>query len=200
MNYSNNNEKNKIFGLLPSNTNLILAHSYADPYSIINRENLNELNKKLNFDMSLLVDLFGSEIALVSNAINKKSISSDTWFLLQFKNPGRASNYLKQIAQNTGSNYSEEVNGHLIRKIKYNNLIPSLFGNAYSAIEHSWYVFLEDFVVFGNSEASLKKLLRHYDSGKTLDLNENFRQFSDNLSDSYSVLLMLKPSEQLEPC
>ncbi len=191
---SNDTKKNLVFRILPFNSNMVLGVRFSDIYQVIDPAVLKKLNADLNFDLSMFLDNCNGEMILGSNAHNQKAISSNSWFFLRVENPSRAKQYLNRISQNTGIKTTEKISGHTLREIGHKNLIPNLFGKAYSVIENTWYVMLEDFVVFGNSSESLKKLVRHYESGKTLDLNENFKQFSDNLSDTYIVLLYLKPS------
>ncbi|MEJ2593967.1 MAG: hypothetical protein P8100_02285 [bacterium] len=50
-------------------------------------------------------------------------------------------------------------------------------------------------MVFANSRESLINLVRMYETGKTLDLNENFKTLSDNIGASSNLLLYLKPQE-----
>ncbi|MCF6319085.1 MAG: hypothetical protein L3J83_07380, partial [Proteobacteria bacterium] len=56
------------------------------------------------------------------------------------------------------------------------------------------YTFIGDYAVFANSQSSLVNLINYVETGKTLDLNDNFKAFSNNISSQSNLLLYFKPS------
>ncbi len=50
-------------------------------------------------------------------------------------------------------------------------------------------------MVFANSESSLINLINYFETGKTLDLNDNFKEFSDNISSQSNLLVYIKPGQ-----
>ncbi len=101
--------------------------------------------------------------------------------------------YLKLISTNTGVNKGYKNGQYITREIKAKNFCSELFGKSYSIIENTWFTIIGDFVIFGNSRESLNQIIRYYDSGKTLDLNEDFKEFRDNISGSSNISIYVSP-------
>ena len=186
-------EKLKVFGLIPFNTNFLIDQESDELKKIIHQEKLKALKPALKEEMIKLLDVSGPEMALVSNAYNQSTIRTNSWFLIKTKDPGKARQILNRISTLSGKNSGENYNGHQIKDAGQKNLIPGLFGKAFKNIQNSWYSVLDDFIIFGNSSASLKKLIRYYESGKTLDMNENFNLFSDNIWDASNLWFYFRP-------
>lgn len=188
---SSGNEVIRAFGIIPFNTNLLIDLEHEDIKTLINQKNLAKLNKSFTPSIGKLMDVCGPEVAYAANATTKSSVSSNSWFLLRMKDHSKAKQYLIQIMALQTQDKAINFNGHIIRNLGIKNLVPQLFGKVFKTIGNSWYIILDDFIVFGNSAASLRNLLRFYESGKTLDMNENFKQFSDNLWDASNILFYL---------
>lgn len=183
----------RVFNILPFNTNFLIDQWCENIRVLAGDQKLTSFDKTLKPLLNKLLDVCGPESAFASNATGKSSVSANSWFLLRLKDPARARQYLKKIAKTMQTTSREIYNGHLIENAGVKNLIPRLFNPAFSTIENSWYTTLDDFIVFGNSSGSITNLLRFYESGKTLDMDENFNQFSDNLWDASNLLLYISP-------
>lgn len=183
----------RAFNIIPFNTNYLLDQSCNNIMTIVVDQKLTSFSNKLKPLLNNLLDACGPEAAFASNASGKSSVSSNSWFLLGMKDPARAKQSLKKITETTRNSSREMYKGHIIENAGVKNLVPGLFGPAFSIIGNSWFTTLDDFIVFGNSALSLKNLLRFYESGKTLDMNENFSRFSDNLWDASNLLLYISP-------
>jgi len=103
--------------------------------------------------------------------------------------------YLRQISKNTKGKTADKYSGYQINHINYRGLIPKVFGQTYAAIQNNWFTQIGNYIVFGNSKETLINFIRIYETGKTLDLNENFKAFADNLSGSSNILLFIKPRD-----
>jgi len=191
--FSPNQENIRAFGILPFNTNFLIVLEVDDLKNAVNEKKLKSFNPSLQTQITRLLEVSGPEMALASNAYNRISVKPASWFFLKTGNPGKAKQILDKISSISGTTGEENYNGHAIKNAGVKNLIPGLFGTAFKNIEYSWYTLLDDFIVFGNSSGSLKKLIRLYESGKTLDMNENFTQFSDNIWDASDLLFYLRP-------
>lgn len=184
-----------VFNILPYNTNLLLCLGFSDFSGYPFPNDLKKINSQINFDLSKLIQLIDGEIALANNATNTKNIKAKSWFLLRVSNPSKVQLYLDQISKNTNGKSTTNSTGYKIRQINSKGLIPNIFGNAFSVIQDNWYTLIGNYVVFANSKRSIENFIRINETGKTLDLNENFKIFSDNISKTSNILLFLKPRD-----
>lgn len=186
-------ENISMFKVAPYNTCLLYALNFSDIAKIVDEEKLSGLSKSLNFEVPKLLETCANEFGAASNASSKNQIDKSSWFFLKSKDVNKTKNYLDLISSNTGIKSGIKAGKRTIREIKYKNLIPELFGNSYSIFQTPWYTFIDDFVVFANSAASLKQLINYYEAGKTLDLSESFNRFKDNFSASSNVFMYVSP-------
>lgn len=193
--------KLEAISVIPYNSNTVVwlgLSSFRKYFYNCNTESkVNSISSELNFDINKLVDVIGEEIVFASNAESPVSYSGNSWFIVKTLNNKDAAAILKSIALNTGSSKVTKHGNYEIRKINKSNFIPEIFGSIFSAIENNYYTFIGDYVVFANSESSLKNLISYFETGKTLDLNDNFKAFSDNISSRSNMLLYIRPGDLL---
>ena len=187
-----------VFNILPFNTNLLLWLGFSDFTAYPFSGDIKSSSTNLNFNLNNLFQFFDGEIALASNSSNQKSIHSQSWFLAHISNPSKVEALLNQISKNSNGVLPANYSGFPIGKINSEGLIPELFGDAFATIRKNWYTLIGNYVIIGNSKESLENFIRLYETGKTLDLNENFKTFSDNISTSANILLFSKPRDFTE--
>ncbi len=191
--------KLKALNIIPFNSNIIVWQGLSDfnrYYSNNNLESrIESTSAKLNFDIKKLINVVGNEVVFASNANSTRSFSENSWLVVNMSDSRLVATNLKSIASNTGSTYSSRYNDYELRKINYSHFIPDIFGDAFSVLKNNYYTFIGDYVVFANSENSIKNLISFFETGKTLDLNDNFRAFSDNISSQSNLLLYIRPGE-----
>jgi hypothetical protein len=158
-------------------------------------EQLSQLSARFNFDMKQVISVVGTEVALVSNAETSGSYEGSSWLLVQTSDAAKMSAYLRRIAENTGNTKLKNYNNHVIYCITGSTFLPGLFGRIFPDFNKNYFTLIDDYVVFAQSEGSLINLLRYYETGKTLDLNDNFKAFSDNLATESNVMLYVKPGQ-----
>ncbi len=181
------------FKLAPFNTSLLFATIFSDINATIDLNALSRLSKSLNFDLSKFLAVCGNELTSVCNASDKNMVKSNSWLFLALEDAGKAKQYLNLMSSNTGVKKGTTRGRYTIREIKRKGLIPDLFGKPYAIIQNTWYTFIGDYVVFANTPGSLNQLISNYESGKTLDLNENFKLFTDNITANSNVFLYISP-------
>jgi hypothetical protein len=184
-----------VFNVLPFNTNLLLWLGFSDFSAYPFVGDIKSSSTKLNFDLNNLFQFFDGEIALASNSTSQKNSNSQSWFLAHVSSPSKVEALLKLISKNTNGVSSDDYSGYPIGKINSKGLVPELFGNAFSVIQENWYTLIGNYLVIGNSKGSLENFIRLFETGKTLDLNENFKTFSDNISKTANILLFIKPRD-----
>jgi hypothetical protein len=96
----------------------------------------------------------------------------------------RLSKYVKD-------NDSASFRGFEIMKLKPLGIIPVLFGSVFSNIEETNCLIMEDYVVFANTENSLKRMVNSYLAGKTLVKTEVYTEMSEKLSEESNFFAYL---------
>ncbi len=154
-----------------------------------------KLSVKLNADITKLINVIGNEVAFVSSAETQSAFSHNSWLIVSTKNKTAATSMLKRISRNTGSTTMVNHGDYVIRKINDKSFVSDVFGSAFSVITHNYYTFVGDYIVFANSQSSIINLINYFETGKTLDLNDNFKSFSNNISSQSNFLVYIKPRQ-----
>jgi len=187
------------FYLTPFNANLILSLGFSDFNSWFANQHspteLANLNVRYNFEMEKLISVVGAQVALVSNAETSGSYNGSSWVLIHTSDKTKMAAYLRRIAENTGKTKVNNYNNHVINCIVGKTFLADLFGSVFPSFDKNYFTLVDDYVVFAESEPALINLLRYYETGKTIDLNDNFKAFSDNLATQSNVLLYFKPGD-----
>jgi hypothetical protein len=72
---------------------------------------------------------------------------------------------------------------HKIYSFLVPGVIPAVFGNLFSKLEASYYVFIDDYVIFSKDEISVKSFIDETQSGKSIEESTTYRNFSVGISD-----------------
>ncbi len=183
--------ENKLYNISPFNTNILLSYKY-DSEAI----DANSI-EGLSYNPARLMKFIGNSVAFGCTATQLSAFGKQSFAIVDFNDRKRGEDELRKICKIAGSTHSTRYNGYLIRHIKNENLLSSLFGDAFKPIKNNYYFFLGNYAVFANSKEMLVNIMQMYDTGKTLDLNDNFKNFSDNMSSKENASLYIKPDEVL---
>ncbi len=192
-------QKNQVYNLCPFNTNILLRlgfSSFSDYFYGLH--NTKATIEGLNYNIDKLLNLIGTEAAIGFNSNNLSNFEEKAFAVVHFKDRHRGEVILKEIANITKGKKTSKFNGYSINQIKNKNILSGLFGSAFKPITNNYYLFIGDYAVFANSKETLIGILQMYDTGKTLDLNDNFKKYSDNLTGSENVSLFIKPGSLLK--
>ncbi len=187
------------FNILPFNTNQMIWIGVSDFTSyfvdIKSESDLEELSIRLNYDLTKLFPLMTGEIVFASNAEIESNYKNNSWFAFGISDMNQGKAALSRISRNFGNGSLSKYNGYSIGKVNYSRLIPDIFGEVFSQISDNYYTSIGDYIVFANSKQSLITLIDYFETGKTLDLNDNFKEFTDNISSVSNLLIYVKPSD-----
>jgi hypothetical protein len=178
------------FTLFPFNTTFSFNLGYAG--NLLNKVNSNHFKLAYQSDLKQLLAATNREVCFVSNALNKNELNNKSWALVGLNDPLTAEIYLKKLASKSGSRFVQHYGSHTIRKLSIPGFLKHLYGDLFGGIRYYYYTILGDYAVFANSSAALVQLIQYTETGKTLDLNENFKGFSDNLADRANLSMILK--------
>jgi hypothetical protein len=181
-------QNQEYINILPSNTTLFLFQGLSD----FNRWKPDTKNENKLLDNKKFTALTGSEIVFVSTARTSQEFNKKSFVVVQFNDIERAGSMLLQSAKQSGKIAVKSYGRYKINKLKKGDFIEKTFGSMYGNITQNYYVILDDYIIFGNNPDELINWLRNYETGKTLDLNENFRTFSRKLTETSNLTMFIK--------
>ncbi len=183
------NNNNEIFNVIPFDACFVMSLNGLEV-----KINSGVFKKKYNSDVKKIAPKLKNGITLFSNATNSKEYKSKLYLLIKDDSEKRLLNAFVSLSELSGSNYKTVYSGkYKIRKINEKDLWEKLLGNGFSGMTGNYYTHISDFVIFANTSNSLKILIDYYETGKTMDLNSNFKKLSDNLQSNTNITLLLKP-------
>ncbi len=139
------------------------------------------LSSLAGFPLSALREKLGNEIAVGY----RDGPKNDKVFLLAQLNDAAGMNTLL-------GNISEDMSGTRVRRISdpmLQNFFPIVFGKAFSAITQPCFLIEGQMLMVANNGFLPEQLLLTQQRGRVLGKNEDFRQFSAQLSPSSNILL-----------
>jgi len=176
---------NRVINIIPFNTILLINQCYSNFSKF--------LKPGQSTEYSEIISEIGNEVALVNNAYPGDNFNKKTYAIIHLENGSNSQKSFVQLAKASGSGIVEKYATYTLRKINNSDFLKNIFGEIFSDISENWFTFIDDYVVFANSSESLVNFVRLYDTGKTLDLNENFKIFSDNISTKSNLLIYFQP-------
>ncbi|MCK4662390.1 MAG: hypothetical protein KAT68_05970 [Bacteroidales bacterium] len=196
-------QKIDFYKLLPLNTSTFIALginnylAYCENYNQFlkksnklkyHKSEKQKIKQKFNIDIQEWFNLFfENEVALVyTNDINQE-LGQNSYVIINTKSKSLAKKGLLKLVKTNNKqqvyNYKiDEETIFLINKFPVNNLPEILFGNLFSNFESDYYTFIDNYIVFGNSIASLKKIIKANVLKTTLINDINYKEFTDFLS------------------
>lgn len=191
-------QKNKVYNLCPFNTNILLRLGFSNFYDYFVSLHAGKVYiPGLKYDITKLLQTIGNEAAIGFNSKSLPEFEKKSFVIVHFNDGRRGEAVLKEISLASKGKKGSKVNGYSINQIKNKNFLSGLFGSAFSPLTNNYYLFIGDYALFANSKEALISILQMYDTGKTLDLNDNFKNYADNLSSSENVSLFIKPGSLL---
>lgn len=155
------------------------------------KRKINTLNIGLetNIEKSI-VPFIGTEVALFSIASNPSEVEDKTYAVFNSNNlPELKQQFLKISKRVRNSGLIKTYKGFEIYRISKTRILETLFGGNFKSVNNFNYCIVNGYFVVANSSTSLESFITYYKSGKTLDLNNNYKTFSDNISRNSNIYL-----------
>lgn len=187
-----------VTGILPYNTSIMMHFGFEDyqaffdgyknylkannKYDAFQKKitNLN-IGLKTNLEHQLLPQI-GNEVALVSYATNESEFNSRSYAIIKTNDLPESRRLWGQVQERvSGSGMVKRHGGIDIFRINKDGILEVLLGESFRSITKFNYIFLNGFMVVANSSEALESFIDLYQSGKTLDLNDNYKSFTDNV-------------------
>lgn len=184
-------EANKAYTVFPFDTRMMI-NQFVTPNTLISRKELLQFPPAFQKD----INNFSKQItqkAFISDATFAEELSHKSWAVVGVSNKKETARILEHMAEISRGNVYKPYENFIIRRIKIKDFVPKLLGSEFSGISESYYTLLNGYVIFGNSADALIRLIDFYDTGKTLDLNDNFTTFSNTLASQSNLTILLQP-------
>ncbi len=159
------------------------------------RNNLKKLEKFLKIDLQTdLFDWIGQEIDLVKIHSNNRQRPADLLLLIQADNITDARKGLTHITEQIRKRSPFKFKSYNYKNFTINYLhqktfFKTILGDLFDKIEKPYYTFIENYVVFSNSEQVLKNFIDDYVTGNTLSHYKDFMDFKDEFNNKSNVMI-----------
>jgi len=190
-NKKRNGENVDMYSLVPFNSNLFLKKTYQAFSKETAEKQLRSFSKVFRKSLKSLIRI-SNQVCYVSNALSINEIPDKSYGIVSFDDELKAKTLLKNLSIGSSRSRIVKYENHIIRRINIKGFLPSLYGKIFSGVPREYYTFLNGSAVFGHSPDDLSQLIRDYDTGKTLDLNDNFKVFSTNTLQTADLTFQLQ--------
>ncbi|NQY66667.1 MAG: DUF3352 domain-containing protein [Flavobacteriales bacterium] len=156
---------------------------------------INAINSLYELDIEKsLLSWIGNEIALVYTEPKNSNLTRNTYAVFKSKNVEQVNNSLDSLVSSLSSYHSKKVETETYRDFNIVNInipyiIPNLLGGLFQGLDQSYFIIIDEYVVFGNSNSGLKEFINRYLSEKTLSRDINYINFAEKLSSESNIYL-----------
>jgi hypothetical protein len=181
-----------LFNILPFNTRMLLHFGMenfaAYHQAAIDQDNMASLSQQYSFDFEKdIIQAINGEIAL---ALAAGDPDERALFAARINDQQALQQALSKLASRArGNKPSQRIENTTYAHINIKGLIPGLFGPAFALVDGGWYTLVDNHLLVANNPQTLEEVVRLYRTSRTLDMNENFKRFANNLSYASNILL-----------
>lgn len=189
--------KNTHINILPYSAKVMLHFGITDFtnywLTTSNNETIDSFNKKwgINIQNEFIEPINGELTLCISNG------ADDAFVVLGVEDMSKMQAFLNKLASKAGIAKQSKIDNINIKELKINRFIPSVFGDVFSDVNNFVYAVVDNYLLVANHISTLEHVIRYYRTGRTFDLNENFKSFQNNLSESANVTLYVNLRENL---
>ena len=191
-----------ILDILPQNTTQLFAITFNSQQQLYEKKNeilrikhqfmtwdknRQVMEKKGNINYTDFLSEIDNEAGIFNTSPSLGVDNSYTYF--NTKESIRASSLLQAMIIS-----SSDYKDFRINKIIDNNLTANLFGTVFKA-NNPFFTTINDYFIFGSSEASLEYVIDNYTSNNILSANTSFKKFKSYVSNDANIFLYLNPGK-----
>ena len=182
--------RNSIVNILPYNTKMMLHYGMSDFASyweeITDKQSVENLRKRYGNDVK---EQFVASLSEVSYSVFGNA--SYPVFVARLEDPATAIQFWTRMISRFGVSETVESQGYTIFRLNVDNFVPDVFGPCYSTLKKCCYSIVDQYLVIANEVNVLQDVISAYRSGRTLDLNENFKDFQENMLETSNLSFYL---------
>lgn len=141
----------------------------------------------------------GNEIALINTENPARDEEESSYAILKVSDKHLADSLLYELSKITGKKHEVQVYKDVpINTLNIRNIIPHTLGSFLEKVTGSTYSFLDDYIIFSNDPASLKRLIDRVHAGKTLETNKSFHDFNENMAEKANIYFYVNAQRSLK--
>ncbi|MFM7023113.1 MAG: DUF3352 domain-containing protein [Flavobacteriales bacterium] len=201
-------QKITLTSVLPENTAFFMYYGIEDfdafkkgyKKYLSATKNLYDFEKSMaaivtDYDINIEDDIYpwvGNEACLLMTQSQSEVYKQSAYFVIHASDIELADSKLKEMqAKINPAAELIEFQGYKIENLGLDYFLPKAFGNMAGMIDHTYYIVVEEYVVFANDAGALKHFINSYIGGKTLAKDARFMQFMEQFSDNSNFMTYL---------
>ncbi len=194
--------------ILPASTSFMFyqgADKLSDLLNVRSEGDFSERDEELlqRYKARYLVDVgdyfypwIRNEVVFAFTKTQSSDLKDGAYAVVETTDIKEAEQMLLKLAKTVADkkDISQDTTKHLYRSyelhsIALSNIVPALFGKMFSSIENTFYTYIDNYVVFANSELALQNIIDNYLIERVLSNSEAYINTLHDVSDEASVFM-----------
>ena len=178
--------RNSIIYVLPYDVEMMLHFGMSDMAlwwaDKTDAEQIASLNKKCGVDVE---DQFAANISELALAI--LSANHSPVMVARLNDPAAVMKFMSRLDASLGVASEHITQGCAVKMLNGSDLAKKMLGIEFAKVNRFCYTILDQYLVVANQMSDVDGVISLYRSGRTLDLNENFRAFQNNMLEEANI-------------
>ncbi|MFO7789953.1 MAG: DUF3352 domain-containing protein [Bacteroidales bacterium] len=171
-------------------------HKYANYYD----DKIQSFNETSGSDLDkMLFSLIDDQVCFALTNINQLDIFQNSYLLIETKSESKAQkqlrNFLTSYTEKTKQDISEYIstmemdafNSYTVYRLPVDEWPEVLLGSFFGKTTPKYCSLLDNTLIFAPSESALRRFFNNYLLNRTINKNNNYQEFKENLSRKYHV-------------
>ncbi len=155
---------------------------------------INKIREQFDIDLEeIFYSILDREVAIVFTDINAFDIKKNAYAVFHVNDTKEAEKKMIQIIQKFADKNSIDPstlmsffeinnNDYAVYQMPVIKVPQKLFGDIYSLTEPNYFIFIDDYMVFGSSVQTLRQYIEDIIANQTLSDKQSYKEFSNSLS------------------
>ena len=170
-----------------------------------------QIKKNYKTDIVELTEsIFDNEVVLLYNDDQNSNPDDRSFVLVKVKSKSQARSKMLEMMAHSSQGNADSIS-RFIQSVSIDNefsdefftcpipyLARAMFGNTFSRSETRFYTFIDNYMVFGNSIASLKDFYYSYLLKKNLASEKSFQTLCEGLNKNSSIIVYIDPQRSTD--
>ena len=178
--------KNSIVNILPYNTRLMLHYGMSDYASYWQTfrdvQTVEAFNRRYGVDVENQLLNYLAEVSYNVVGDNRQEA-----FVARMNEPSAVIKFMERLSTKMGGGLLLDCQGYVICDLGEKDFVPAVFGAPFTTIKRCCYAIIDQYLVITPTVSALRDIIACYRSGRTLDLNENFKTFQQRMLESCNI-------------
>lgn len=203
----------QLTSILPANTAFFIYYGFdnfkgyfknyqnfiGDKKTYNYKREIQKLNDRFKTNIeSDILSWIGNEMALVITNPKSQNIKNCTYAIFKTNDNEKALNKLNNLCSKVKSgsvNYDadETYKNFNIKHLDIPVLLPLFFGPLFQKMERSYFILIDNYIVFGNTKSALKDFINVNGFETTLPNDNSYKALSENMSGKSNLYIYCKP-------